>query len=79
MKEEIEKILNDAKDVDESCDGERFEWFNAIEATIELQKLFLTKQIELLRELRNDSNPTQAYDEMVKRIRQLESELKELQ
>jgi hypothetical protein len=42
MKEEIEKILKESVEADENG------WFNPAEAAIQLQKLFLSKQIELL-------------------------------
>jgi len=68
MKEEIEKILKESVEADEHG------WFNPTEATTQLQKLFLSKQVELLDAVvRMDGNAVAA------KLYELHYELKQLQ
>lgn len=70
MKEEIEKILDSTREIDEYDQH----FFNRTEATIQLQKLFLSKQIELLGELQSTSSLSLFNKKLT-----LEAELKKLE
>lgn len=74
MKQEIEKILDEHSPIDVSNSE-----IDKPGITKELQKLFLSKQIEFINEIRNDPNPTYAYDQMIKRLKQLQYELESLE
>jgi len=71
LQQEIEKILNEEVKM----------WYAPLqgqkEATCELQKLFLSKQIELLNGIDKDGFGANAA--IIKKRKELESELKELQ
>lgn len=73
MKEEIEKILKEAVESDENG------WFNSTEVAIQLEKFFLSKQIELLEGIITGNVWVATCNKLRDTITKLKSELKELQ
>lgn len=82
MKEEIEKILKDCRETDYALgsDGDEigFTSFNETDASAQLQKLFLSKQIELLEGIITGNGWVATCNKLKDTITKLQSELKQL-
>lgn len=74
MKQEIQKILDDATTGYEGGTD-----FDQDKATIQLQRLFLSKQVELLNELHKGKGWVQISNDLADLLKKLESELKQLE